>query len=374
MKPMNRAAGHDYAGTGATEQAHPGIVGTPEPAMDGLRRTLVGSAVTAPLRRTWSGLGTCLMYHRICTEDYRPNDGFSPNHELMVREGEFDAQMRHLAANYNCLSLPEAVRLLKKRRLPRRSVIVTFDDGYLDNLTIALPILRAHGVPATIYVTTGIVDNSINLWWYELESIIRSEDRLNYRWNGKCRTENTAGYRRKLACFNRLSRKFKRLTPVNQNRLLDRLRNGSGTPPFSYRRYVLDPKQVKALADDPLITIGAHTHHHPDLSHLNENLMRREVEVSRKLLEEWTGKSISCFAYPFGGREQAGRREFRIAEELGFESAVTTRTGHLHRFHSTQLHALPRIAIGHDDTMTSFRWKLSGLECMMRRPLSRIQI
>lgn len=370
--PMSIATGQDYAGTGTAERPRTGIIRTPEPGMERLRRTLVDSSLTAPLRRTWSGLGTSLMYHRVCAEDSRPDGRFAPNHELMVREGEFDAQMRHLAANYNCLALPDAVRLLQSRMLPKRSVVVTFDDGYLDNLTLALPILRAYGVPATIYVTTGIVENTTNLWWYELESIINCEERLHYRWNGKCRTEITIGHRRKLACFNRLSQMLKRMTPVNQNRLLDQLRNGSGTPPFSYRRHVLDCNQVRELADDPLITIGAHTHHHSVLRRLNDSQVRREVEVSQKLLEAWTGRSIAHLAYPFGGRDQAGRREFRIAEEMGFASAVTTRTGHLHSFHATQLHALPRIAIGHSDTMTSFRWKLSGLECLMRRPLARI--
>lgn len=369
---MSMVTGQEYAGTGAAEQPRPGNIRPPEPGMDRIRRALVDSALTAPLRHTWSGLGTSLMYHRICAEDSRPDGQFAPNDELMVREEEFDAQMRHLAANYNCLSLPDAIDLLRKGMLPRRSVIVTFDDGYLDNLTLALPILRAYGVPATIYITTGIVENTTNLWWYELESIIRCEKRLDYRWNGKCRTEKIVGHRRKLACFNRLSLMLKHMTPVNQNRLLDQLRNGSGTPPFSYRRHVLDCNQVRALADDPLITIGAHTHHHQVLSTLNEGQLRREVETSKRLLEKWIENSVSHLAYPFGGRNQAGRREFRIAEELGFESATTTRIGHFHSFHATQLHALPRIAISHSDTMTSFRWKLSGLECLMRRPFARI--
>ncbi|MCA1778312.1 MAG: polysaccharide deacetylase family protein [Xanthomonadaceae bacterium] len=292
----------------------------------------------------------------------------------MVREGEFDAQIRHLATDYNCLSLPEAVRLLQDRKLPKRSVVVTFDDGYLDNLTLALPILKAYGVPAMLYVTTGFVDHTSNLWWYELEFIIHHKQRLDYYWDGRHRTENTVGNHRKRLCFVRLSRMLKRMTPVNQEQFLEQLRSGFTPLPFSYRDHLLDAKQVGALANDPLITIGAHSHHHPVFSSLNNAQLRRELLSSTKLLEQWVGRPVSHLAYPFGGRKQAGRREFRIARELGFASATTTRMGHLHSFHATQLHALPRIAVGNGDTMTSFRWKLSGLECLMRRPFARILI
>jgi peptidoglycan/xylan/chitin deacetylase (PgdA/CDA1 family) len=334
-----------------------------------LRRLLSESSLTAPLRRVWAGLGTCLMYHRLCTDDFIPEGRFWPNRELVVREGEFDRQMAYLARNHNCLSLPDAVRLLRSGRLPKRSVIVTFDDGYLDNLTLALPILKAHGVPATIYITTGMVENTTTPWWYELEQIIRRQDHLEFEWNGRPRSEKIIDSRRKRDCYERINRMMKSMNPADQRRLLERLSNDAG------RRLqggweVLDRGQVRHLAKEPLITIGAHTHRHPVLSSLPPGQLRVELQGSRRLLEEWTGTPVTHLAYPFGGRQQAGSREFHAAEELGFESATTTRLGHLHAFHARRLFTLPRIAIGHDDTMTRFRWKLSGLECVVRRPFS----
>lgn len=367
---MNMPNGQDYVGAGTADE--PGAFGTSESGVSRLRRTLVNSALTAPIRRAWSGLGSCLMYHRICTEGSGSDGSFAPNRELMVRESEFDAQMRHLAANYNCVSLPDAVELLKKGKLPRRSVIVTFDDGYLDNLTLALPILKTYGIPATLYVTTGIVEKSTNLWWYELESLIGREDRFDFRFNQKPRAQQESGHGKKLARFNRLSQMLKRMTPEDQHQFLEQLRNWSSMPTFSFRGHVLDRFQVKQLSDEPLMTIGAHTHNHSVLSNLDESQLRCEVETSRSLLEQWTGRPVSHLAYPFGGRDQARRREFRVAEELGYASATTTRLGHIHAHHSRKLHALPRIAIGYSDTMTSFKWKLSGLECLMRQPLARV--
>lgn len=345
--------------------------GATESRRDALRRVLVNSRLTAPLRYFSSGLGTCLMYHRVCTEERARDGQFWPNRELAVSESEFEQQMRHLARNYNCLPLPDAVRLLRKGRLPRRSVIVTFDDGYVDNLTLALPILKAHAVPATIYVTTGMVENTTTVWWYELEQIIRRQEYLMFEWNGQHVSEEIVDARRKHECYDRINRMMKLMNPVEQDRFLDRLRDGSTRRHHAIAE-VLDRSQVRSLAKEPLITIGTHTHDHSVLSSLTHRELVVELQGSRRLLEEWTGKPITHLAYPFGGRGQAGRREFRAAEELGFESATTTRLGHIQSFHSGRLTSLPRIAVGHDDNMTCFKWKISGLESLARRPLGRI--
>lgn len=340
---------------------------------DAARRFLVESRLTAPVRRIWSGLATCLMYHRVCAESSMPEGGFWPNRELFVRESELDSQMRYLAANFNCLSLPDAIRLLRERKLPRNSVVVTFDDGYPDNLTVALPILKTYGIPATVYIATGTVDHSVAAWWYELERIIRRANWLRFEWNGTTRAIPIPDLDRKRECFVSLSRMMRSMNPVDQSRFLRRLCDHPGE--WSSRVIdVIDRSQVRTLAREPLITIGAHTHNHPVLSSLTDNQLRVELSSSRRLLEEWTDRAIVHLAYPFGGRKEAGRREFRAARELGFESATTTRLGHLHAFHSTRLFALPRIPVGFGDTMTRFRWKVSGLESLTRRPFGRIAL
>jgi len=137
---------------------------------------------------------------------------------------------------------------------------------------------------------------------------------------------------------------------------------------------VLRRQQLAKLAADPLITIGAHTHHHPVLSRLPGVALRHEIGRSRELLEAWLKHPIEHLAYPFGGNAQACKREFSAARELGFKSAVTTRLGHFHKFHGKHLLALPRVAIGNRDCMARFEWKLSGLYSLFRRPASRILV
>lgn len=368
---MSAVTGQERSGAGVTGNRQRSVGGVQPSRSDRIRDALVETALTAPLRRCWSGLGTCLMYHRIAADDAVPGREFSPNRELIVRASEFDRQMEFVSRHYNCLSLPEAVSLLRQGKLPRRTVIVTFDDGYLDNLTVALPILRAHGVPATIYVATGIVDNSARLWWHELEEIIRDADALEIDWKGKRWLVRIEDRLKKRDCYERFNRRLKRMSPSEQRRFLAMIQKRPARRQ-SFENLVLNRDGVRQLANDPLITIGAHTHSHPVLSSLPEDRVRQEIDTSRQMLELWIGQPVRHLAYPFGARHQVGRREFRMAGEMGFDSATTTRLGHLHRFHARRRFALPRIAVGFGDNLTRFRFKLSGLECMARRPLARV--
>lgn len=371
---MSSVRGHEHSDTvdaAGTRPKHRG--GRLSSRLEQVRQALTATSLTAPLRRSWAGLGTCLMYHRIVADEAAPRSKFSPNRELMVKASDFDRQMAFVSRHYNCLALPEAVRLLQQGKLPRRTVVVTFDDGYLDNLTLALPILRAHGVPATVYIATGIIDHSAHLWWYELERIIRDADSLQIEWEGKHWLERIEGHSEKHDCYQRFNSQLKRMAPSEQIKFLAMI-SDHAIRHQNLESQVLSRDDVRQLADDPLITIGAHTHGHLVLSSLPRPQLRHELDASRRTLESWIDRPVRHLAYPFGGPHQAGFREFRMAAKTGFESATTTRLGHLQRFHARHRFALPRIAVGFDDNLTRFRWKLSGLECMIRRPLARVLI
>ena len=107
-----------------------------------------------------------------------------------------------------------------------------------------------------------------------------------------------------------------------------------------------DWEEIAELAADPLVTIGAHTVNHPMLKKVpNDAAVRAEMEMSRSVLEAALGKRPEHLAYPVGDATSAGPREFRIAAELGFKTAVTTRPGVLFKEHRDHLTALPRISV-----------------------------
>lgn len=338
------------------------------------RGVLARSSVVRAASSPWAGLAACLMYHRICpdqTEHDQVSKGFAPNRDLSVALSAFDEQMAYVAQRFNCLSLPEAVEQLARGKLPPRSLIVTFDDGYLDNLTLALPILRKYAVPATVYIATGLINQDSLPWWYELEDLIASTQGFSFQWRGEALQVPTTDTESKRQAFDKLNPMLKLMDPVEQARFMGLLREGSITHTQQQAQF-MNRRQLMELAADPLITIGAHTHHHLALSTLNDIRLRHEMIRSRELLEAWLSRSVEHLAYPYGGHRHASTREFQAADELGFSSAVTTRLGHFQAFHRKHRLALPRIGIGYQDCMARFEWKLSGLYSMVRRPLSRL--
>jgi peptidoglycan/xylan/chitin deacetylase (PgdA/CDA1 family) len=115
------------------------------------------------------------------------------------------------------------------------------------------------------------------------------------------------------------------------------------------RELCMDWQEIVDLAADPLVTIGAHTVNHKMLKKMEDDAaVRNEMEMSRAVLEAALGKRPQHLAYPVGDPTSAGPREFRIAAEIGFKTAVTTRPGVLFKAHRDHLTALPRISVNGD--------------------------
>jgi peptidoglycan/xylan/chitin deacetylase (PgdA/CDA1 family) len=110
-------------------------------------------------------------------------------------------------------------------------------------------------------------------------------------------------------------------------------------------REALSWDDLSKLAQDPLVTIGAHTVTHPVLSKLTQEEARTEMRIGRKLIEEQINRPVDHFCYPFGSRDEVGLREFQLARELGFKTATTTRWGNIFKKHRLHLHALPRVPL-----------------------------
>jgi peptidoglycan/xylan/chitin deacetylase (PgdA/CDA1 family) len=325
--------------------------------------------VSELLSRLYAGLSTSLMYHRVVAGPVddsisRHDPVFRPNLLLAVSERRFEEQLRELGGNYRCAPLAQAVQALKEGRLEPGTVTLTFDDGYRDNLRVALPLLERYGIPATIYITTGLIDRSAVLWWEEIEAILAGSGRLRFDWDGLRWQFDLHDAAARQATFERIACMFRQASRAEQRLLVDRLRADSGVR-YSYDDEILDWDEVRELDRHPLITIAAHTVSHPVLRNLDIAAAADEMRQSRTRLEQELGHPVACFAYPFGGSDEAGPREFGLSEAEGFECAVTTRSGHWHAGHREHLHALPRIMVDYFDTLDDFRFKLSGLDSMM---------
>jgi peptidoglycan/xylan/chitin deacetylase (PgdA/CDA1 family) len=296
------------------------------------------------LRPMVEGVGAILMFHRV-----KPSrcDPFQPNRFLEVTPAFLEQTIKRLARNsYQFVSLDEARLRLIEQRFDSRFVAITFDDGFRDNKVWAHPILAKYCIPYTIFVPTDFANGVGNLWWLALESIIACHDQLEVD-EGiiNCKT-----LREKAKAFTAL--RYMVLGQPSQSeeqafigRLAKRCRYDQAS---ANRSVCMNWDEIRELATHPLVTIGAHTVSHPVLAKADESFVRAELARSREMLRQKLQRDVRHLAYPYGSADAVGAREFTIASELGYETALTTRAGVLTPGDADRLLQLPRITI--DDT------------------------
>lgn len=237
----------------------------------------------------------------------------------------FDAQLRLLKRWFEVLPLPDAVDALRTGRLPARALAITFDDGYADNRTIALPILQRHSMSATFFVTTGFLDGG-RMWNDTVIEALRActspEIDLGALGLGRHRL-NSAEERR--AAIERVVDRVKYLPMGERQERVDALAKLCGAPlPDGLMLTSAQVREMRAAG----MTIGAHTVHHPILARLAEDEARDEIARGKASLERILGEPVRLFAYPNGKpRRDYLASHVRMAMEAGFDAAFSTANG-----------------------------------------------
>lgn len=288
--------------------------------------------------------GVIFTLHRVLPE---PPAAFSPNAILQITPGflEFVIE-RFRALGMDIVTLDEAVERLAAPDKGRPFVVLTFDDAYRDNLQYALPVLRKHQAPFTLYVPTALVDGVGEIWWQAIEDIIARQEAVAFPENGEIDYLDTATPAAKKAAFDRIYWQMRKLPEAQRLQHLKTFCDNYGLDlEQQCRTLIMNWQELRTFADEPLCTIGAHTVHHYELAKLFEDEARNEMAQSADIIEAQFGVRPGHFSYPLGGPLSCGPREFAIAEKLGFKTAVTTRPGGLYPHHLGQLTALPRISL-----------------------------
>ncbi len=308
------------------------------------------------------GLGAVLMFHHV--RPFAASD-FAPNRMLEITPEFLDAALTRLRRlGYRILGLDAALNELRDGAEEGAApfAVLTFDDGYRDNLVHALPVLEKHGAPFTLYVTTGFADRSARLWWMELEEAVRRTTRVEARIGDETVSLPAGTAEEKQAAFKAV---YWPLRAGSEDRLLAVVGDLADREGVDRRalvdRFCMDWREIERLADHPLATIGAHTSTHPRLARLGEAEMRTELGAGRSLLEERLRRAVVNLSYPVGDPGSAGPREFAAATAFGYASAVTTRPGLIHAAHAQHLTALPRVSVnGNWQDLRHFEVLLSG--------------
>jgi peptidoglycan/xylan/chitin deacetylase (PgdA/CDA1 family) len=298
----------------------------------------------APLTR---GIGAIFMLHHVRPE--KPSS-FEPNRILKVTPDFLEQVITQVTrSGFEIVALDKAHFRLIEGDYGTPFVCFTFDDGYRDNLEYAYPIFKRHGLPFAIYVPTEYADGSGDLWWLALEKVIVRVEAVSVKLGGVQRRLRCGTPREKDAAFHTIYWWLRSIDEADARAFVRELCDGVGFIPDDLcSDLMLNWDEVRQLAGDPLVTIGAHTRRHYALAKLTLAEARAEVEQSVRRVEREIGKPCLHFSYPYGDEASAGPREFDLVRELGLKTGVTTRKGLIHPRHAAELTALPRVSLNGD--------------------------
>ncbi|UCC26320.1 MAG: polysaccharide deacetylase family protein [Gemmatimonadales bacterium] len=319
------------------------------------------------------GVGAIFTLHHV--RPARPQSGFSPNRILEITP-DFLIETIKLCqrTGHEFVSLDEARRRLLEGAEGPPFVSFTLDDGYADNYLHAFPIFREHGVPFTIYLCPGLMEERTRHWWLDLEDIVAANDLVEVEIDGVPHGYRCATDAEKRRSFETVYWALRRTPHEGQMESLARLTERYLPGPVT-RPPMLSGEMVDEMRGSGLFTPGAHTMTHPALAKLGPEAMRAEMDRSREWVRERYGEIPRHVAYPYGDMGSAAKREFEAARELGFDTGVTTRKGVLYPEHGDHLQALPRISLNGDYQKAHYvELFLTGVAFWLQPGLPRLNV
>jgi len=290
-----------------------------------------------------------LAYHRIIAE----TDTLYPEDTTAK---VFDAQLAVLSRFFRVFTLSEAVARLDKNELPARSIVITFDDGYEDNASVALPLLERHGLKATFFIATGFINGEL-MWNDKVSEAIRNcrSDVLDLSRIGFGNL-TLDGLNQRRAAVDSLIGALKYIPEPTRSQRVQEIADASNS--VLPDRLMMSDDQLKLLAKAGM-EIGAHTVSHPILAKQTDSDAESEIKQSRKYLQDLLDAPIECFAYP-NGRRGDDYNQFHVesVRRAGFTAAVATDPGCV-RFSSDRFQ-LPRYGVW-DNNSAKFAARLCRL-------------
>ena len=293
------------------------------------RRQIVGAL------RAFRPKPMVLMYHRIAEPAYDPWG-------IAVSPAHFDEQLAELGRKRDVMSLKEFGTLFAARKLPKRAAAITFDDGYECNARVAAPILRAHGHPATFFLTTGAIGSEREFWWDELATLlvetcvpvthlitlgtsqyeidfgaplVPAEILRAWHWTSPARHLRLQNYMK-------IWGEMRPLSHTAKQAALDSMWQAcSGRPILRDSHRPLTPPEVKTLDVAGLFHVAPHSATHAALSGLPEKEQQFEIMSSLEACRGLSDNTVAIFSYPYGDNSSVTRR---IVQEAGFTMACGT--------------------------------------------------
>jgi len=296
----------------------------------GLRRNVARVGYKTGLWKVFNRLSRCgritiLTLH--CVGFPKTTD-FLPGY-MKLEEKAFDSLLRDLLQSFRFISLDEAIKRLSEGYQGKNALVVTLDDGYKDNFTHAFPILKKHGIPATIYLEAGAVDKR-KLSWINKYFFIHSQKGGGFfagQYASACESRDLKTSLAQAASSGNVEYAVKKIIkyqadPEERERIVHQIfMDAGGDEKKILEEAYLSWEDIKTMGDQG-ISFGCHTMTHPILALLTKEKMREEIESSAKLIQEKTGLKTEAFAYPWGRAWDYNKETIEVLKELGFKSGL----------------------------------------------------
>lgn len=252
---------------------------------------------------------TILLYHGVTKSE---NIGIQNYNKKHILEHEFRLQMQYLKVNCTVLSMDEVLEIHKNGLdYPNNAVVVTFDDGFENNFSIAAPILIDCSIPATFYLSSGMINTDLMFWVDELECCFNETDNthISIEWGSEAFQFSLENSDMKIRALEYVKSLCKNVPVIDKNNLLDMVKEATNIVPKnknSANYKILSWNQVREMNNSPLFIFGGHTLYHDILSKQTNDSMELDIVTSIKLLEYNLGSTIRHYSYPEGQENHYG--------------------------------------------------------------------
>jgi peptidoglycan/xylan/chitin deacetylase (PgdA/CDA1 family) len=300
--------------------------------------------------RLVNGYCNVLLYHRVSDETYDPQ-------QLCVSPDNFHDQLKGLKRKGIFITIDEFTdHLVRKKRFPRSCHLITFDDGYADNLHNAIPVLETLGLQAVFYVSTANINTGNLFWWDQLDLAFKNPD-SNIEIFRKLMSG--FGFSTPQELYSYYIRHCKLSSSVQErDELMNQLPAITAGSAILDRYRCLTNNELKTLADSKSAVMGAHTINHLSLAELDYNGQKLEISGSIRFLENLLNKKIEHFSFPYGEKSHFNDNTVAVCRELGLKSAAANY--YQYATNKDDIHAFPRLVI-RNDSFPELKRKLQQL-------------
>ena len=257
-----------------------------------------------------------LLYHRVADLDIDPQ-------MLAVSKKNFEEQIKYIKNNFNVLKFDD-----DWTKVTNDSIVITFDDGYVDNLLYALPILEKYEVPATIFVSTGFIGKKKEQMCHDLERFLLLNDKLPYKLKAFNKIYNLNSRQNVELAYWDIHNILQKLPNEKKEKALLELAKRCNTHLLPRKEYmVVSKEQLLKLDASQYITIGSHTVTHTRLSNESQENQDYELKESKIFLENILGHDVKLFSYPFGGKKDYNEYTIKKVRDVGYIKAAANFSG-----------------------------------------------